>query len=93
MRHRGRLFGLMGLLSLLGVIGVVTEERTFLAFFAFAVDFQYCFLKSDEMLETALIRSAAWGFYAGMAVTAMATLLGVFWGQESGDPGAGWRRG
>lgn len=29
------------------------------------------------------------GFYAGMTVTAMATLLGVFWGQESGGPGAG----
>lgn len=45
MRHRGRLSGLMGLLSLLGMIEGVTEERMFLAFFAFAVDFQHCFLK------------------------------------------------
>lgn len=65
MRHRGRLSGLMGLLSLLGEIGGVTEERMFLSFFAFAVDFQHCFLKSEEMLETALIRSAAWGFTRG----------------------------
>lgn len=45
------LYGMLGFLSLLGFAGVFTEARGFLGFFAFAVDFQYFFLKSDEMLE------------------------------------------
>ena len=45
------LYGMLGFLSLLGFAGVFTEARGFLGFFAFAVDFQYFFLKSDEMLK------------------------------------------
>ena len=45
------LYGYLGFLSLLGLIGIFTEERSFLAFFAFAVDFQYFFIPSVEMLE------------------------------------------
>ena len=48
------LYGMLGFLSLLGFAGVFTEARGFLGFFAFAVDFQYFFLKSDEMLEAQL---------------------------------------
>ena len=40
------LYGMLGFLSLLGFAGVFTEARGFLGFFAFAVDFQYFFLKS-----------------------------------------------
>ena len=47
-------YGLLGFLSLLGWIGVFTQERVFLLFFAFAVDFQYFFLPSDEMLEESM---------------------------------------
>ena len=50
------LYGMLGFLSLLGFAGVFTEARGFLGFFAFAVDFQYFFLKSDEMLEEQLGR-------------------------------------
>ena len=53
------LYGLTGFLSLLGLIGLFTEEKTFLAFFAFAVDFEYFFIKSDEMLEEYINKSAA----------------------------------
>ena len=38
-----KLYGMLGVLSLLGLVGVFTETRSFLAFFAFAVDFQYFF--------------------------------------------------
>ena len=41
-------YGCLGFLSLLGILGIVTEERTFLAFFGFAVDFQYFFRKTDD---------------------------------------------
>ena len=40
MKSKRYLYGLMGLLSLLGFIGVFTEAKSFLGFFAFAVDFE-----------------------------------------------------
>ena len=51
------LYGMLGFLSLLGFAGVFTEARGFLGFFAFAGDFQYFFLRSDEMLEAQLTRA------------------------------------
>ena len=68
------LYGMLGFLSLLGFVGVFTEARGFLGFFAFAVDFQYFFMKSDEMLEEQLARSASRAFVAGMLVMAAAVL-------------------
>ena len=79
------LCGMTGFLSLLGFIGIFTEERSFLAFFAFSVDFQYFFLPSDEMLEQRMARSAALGFYAGMLLTAVGTLCCLFRGDPSGE--------
>ena len=66
------LYGMLGFLSLLGFVGVFTEARGFLGFFAFAVDFQYFFLKSDEMLEEQLARAASRAVVAGMLVRAAA---------------------
>ena len=68
------LYGMLGFLSLLGFAGVFTEARGFLGFFAFAVDFQYFFLKSDEMLEAQLARSASRAFVVGMLMMAAAVL-------------------
>ena len=90
------LYGSLGFLSLLGLIGVFTEERNFLAFFAFAVDFQYFFLRSDEMLEEQLARSASRAFVAGMlamAVTVLGTLLTAGFSPERAlltGCGVGW---
>lgn len=78
MEFKNRLYGLMGLLSLLGFIGVFTDERIFLAFFAFAVDFEYFFIQSDEMLDAHMNRSAARAFYCGMTVTAAVALAHFF---------------
>ena len=58
------LYGMLGFLSLLGFVGIFTE------------DFQYFFLKSDEMLEEQLARSASRAFVAGMLAMA-ATVLGT----------------
>ena len=69
-----RWYGLIGLLSLLGFVGVFTPERAFLGFFAFAVDFQYFFVRADEMEEGRIQRSAALGFFAGMTVSVVAAL-------------------
>lgn len=72
MKSRRILYGLMSLLSLLGFIGVLTEERSFLAFFAFLVDIEYFFMDADEMLEQYMNRSASRAFYCGMITTALA---------------------
>ena len=84
MIERRALYGAMGLLSLLGFIGVFTNEKGFLAFFAFAVDFEYFFVKSDEMLEEYINRSASSAFFCGMITTALVALGSFFW---SGQPG------
>ena len=58
------LYGMLGFLSLLGFAGVFTEARGFLGFF----------LKSDEMLEAQLARSASRAFVVGMLMMAAAVL-------------------
>ena len=84
MLRRRYLYGSMGFLSLLGFIGLFTEERIFLTFFAFAVDFEYFFVKSDEMLEEYMNRSAARAFYCGMLTTAAVALVYFLAGLRSG---------
>ena len=73
-------YGLMGLLSLLGFIGIFTEAKSFLAFFAFAVDFEYFFIKSDEMLEEYMNKSASRAFYCGMISVALVSFVCFFAG-------------
>ena len=80
MISRRILYGLIGLLSLLGFIGIFTEQKTFLAFFAFAVDFEYFFIRSDEMMDEYMNRSAALAFYLGMTATALVSLVCFFAG-------------
>ena len=70
----------MGLLALLGLIGIFTEAKSFLAFFAFAVDFEYFFIKSDEMLEEYMNKSASRAFYCGMISVALVSFVCFFAG-------------
>ena len=78
-----RWYGLIGLLSLLGFVGGFTPERAFLGFFAFAVDFQYFFIRADEMETGRIQRSAALGFFAGMTVSVAAALGCLLLGDSS----------
>ena len=80
MKSKRYLYGLMGLLSLLGFIGIFTEAKSFLAFFAFAVDFEYFFIKSDEMLEEYMNKSASRAFYCGMISAALVSFVCFFAG-------------
>ena len=84
MKFRRNLCGLTGLLSLIGFIGVFTEDRGFLAFFAFAVNFEYFFMKSDEMLEECMDKSASLVFYCAMIATAICTLISFFISGQDG---------
>ena len=96
MKMRRNLYGSLGLLSLLGLIGVFTEAKSFLAFFAFAVDFEYFFMESDEMLEESMNRSASRAFYLGMVSMALVALVCFFGGLTDEKQalitglGAGW---
>lgn len=81
MKRKGNLYGWMGCLSLLGFIGIFSEEKLFLAFFAFAVNFEYFFIGSDEMLEEYMNRSAARAFFWGMLATGLVALAGFFLGR------------
>lgn len=85
MKSKHHLYGLLGLLSLLGFIGVFTEDKVFLTFFAFAVEFQYFFIKPDEMLEQYMNKSAARGFFCGMITTAVIAVLMFFVAGQSGE--------
>lgn len=85
MKSRRYLYGFMGLLSLLGFIGVFSEEKVFLTFFAFVVDFEYFFIKSDEMLEEYMNKSASRAFYFGMITTAVVTLISFFVKSQAGN--------
>ena len=76
--------GLLGLLSLLGFVGLFTEERMFLAFFAFACNFQYFFIPADEMMTAYMNRSAARAFYGDMFLTGGGALGGILAGLPAG---------
>lgn len=96
MKSKRYLYGLMGLLSLLGFIGIFTDERAFLAFFAFVVDFEYFFIKTDEMVEEYMNKSASRAFYCGMVTTAVVALTCFFVNKHTGNTAlvygfaAGW---
>ena len=84
MKSKRYLYGLIGLLSLLGFIGIFTEAKSFLAFFAFIVDFEYFFIKSDEMLEEYMNKSASRAFYCGMISVALVSFVCFFAGIKEG---------
>ena len=85
--------GLLGLLSLLGFVGLFTEERMFLAFFAFACNFQYFFIPADEMMTAYMNRSAARAFYGDMFLTGGVALGGILAGLPAGRALLGGRGG
>ena len=85
MTVRKFLYGATGFLSLLGVIGVMSNEKEFLPFFVFAINFEYWFMKQDEMLDEYMNKSASCGFYCGMIATACITLYSFLIKQSSGN--------
>ena len=84
MKKKYYLEGMLGLLSLLGFVGVFTEERMFLAFFAFACNFQYFFIPADEMMTAYMNSSAARAFYGDMFLTGAVTLGCILAGLPAG---------
>lgn len=85
MKIKLNLYGFMGLLSLLGFIGIFTDNKAFLAFFAFILDFEYFFIQSDEMLEQYMNKSAARAFYSGMIVMAIVSFIDFFYKNKTNN--------
>ena len=82
MRSRYYMEGLLGLLSLLGFVGIFTEEKYFLSFFAFAVDFEYFFIQTDEMMDRYMDKAAARAFYCDMFATGVVTAGCILFGHS-----------
>ncbi len=72
------LYGSLGFISLLGFVGIFTEEKYFLSFFCFAVNFQYFFKKTDEMVDEYMNKSARNGFFTGMLAVAIISTFNMF---------------
>ena len=82
MRSRYYMEGLLGLLSLLGFVGIFTDEKYFLSFFAFAVDFEYFFIQTDEMMDRYMDKAAARAFYCDMFATGVVTAGCILFGHS-----------
>ena len=76
--------GLLGLLSLLGFVGLFTEERMFLAFFAFACNFQYFFPRAPWGGPAYRTRAAARAFCGVWVLTGGVALGGTLAGWPAG---------
>lgn len=68
-----RRYGLLGLLSLIGISGIVTHNSSLYPFFAFALFFEYLFVKPDEMFIENMRKAAAWAFYTNIVITTAIT--------------------
>ena len=71
-------FGLLGFISLLGFIGLFTDERGFLFFFAYIVDFRYFFVTPDEMFMQTMRRASSNAFFVSIAISVISTITICF---------------
>ena len=69
--------GFLSLLTILGLLGLATDNRGFLGFFGFAYYIRYFFVTPDEMFMQNVRRAASIGFFSGVIVTGIATVLRV----------------
>lgn len=68
--HSINKLGFLALLTLLGFFGFFTTAGMF-GFFGFAYYARYFFVVPDELFEQNVRKSAAYGFFSGIAATAI----------------------
>lgn len=78
-----RRFGLLGMLSLIGILGIATHNSSLYPFLAFALFFEYLFVKPDEMFVENMRKAAAWAFNANLATTTAITCYCILIEQQS----------
>lgn len=67
-------YGFLGFLSLLGFIGVFTDERWFLCFFFWILDFKYFFVVKDEAFEYMMKKASCNAFFIGLIISVISTM-------------------
>lgn len=78
-----RRYGLLGLLSLIGILGIAIHDPSLYPFLAFALFFEYFFIKPDEMFIENMRKAAAWAFYANLAIATAITCYYIAIKQQS----------
>lgn len=68
-----RRYGFLGFFSLIGLLGFWTHNSMYYPFLAFAIFFEYFFVKTDEMFVDNMRKAAAWAFFANLAITTFVT--------------------
>lgn len=68
-----RRYGFLGFFSLIGLLGFWTQNAIYFPFLAFALFFEYFFVKTDEMFVENMRKAAAWAFYSNLAITTLVT--------------------
>ncbi|MDO5714351.1 MAG: DUF3796 domain-containing protein [Tissierellia bacterium] len=72
------LYGSIGFLSLIGILGLFTNQKGYIAFFAFAIHFKYFTIRPDEMMEEYMNKSTRISFSLGSIVMTICTLFYFF---------------
>jgi hypothetical protein len=62
---------LISLLGLMGILGLVTENKGFLGFFGYLYYLRYFTVIPDELFKDNVRKSGSFGFFTGMAVSAV----------------------
>ncbi len=70
--------GFLGLLGFWGILGIVTDNRGFLAFFAYFVFLRYFFVRPDELFKLYVQRAATAAFFTGVCVQAATIAITAF---------------
>ncbi len=81
--HTKNKLGFISLLALFGLLGIFTENRACLGFWAFLYYTRYFYVKPDKVLYDHVLKSAAFGFAAGIALSFLAVILEALFGTVS----------
>ncbi|MHB8806208.1 MAG: DUF3796 domain-containing protein [Anaerolineaceae bacterium] len=70
--------GYLGFIGFLGILGIVTDNKYFLAFFAFVVFFRYFAIKPDELFQLNVQKAATPAFFTEVAVQTITLAITAF---------------
>lgn len=81
--HTKNKLGFLSLLALFGLLGIFTENKACLGFWAFLYYTRYFYIKPDKIFYDHVLKSAACGFTAGIALSFLSVILEALFGNIS----------
>ncbi len=81
--HTKNKLGFISLLALFGLLGIFTENKACLGFWTFLYYTRYFYVKPDKVFYDHVLKSAACGFAAGIALSFLAVILEALFGTVS----------